>query len=112
MSLAAKLWSIVLASELSYTGCRKTSLLVCLQLCKLKRVERLACEHVWWLDQHLTLWQLHKLRLRLVLLEGMHAANRLIVYRATLAVSWLEWLGSSMLVHLEIAHILLLRLVD
>ena len=55
---------------------------------------------------------MHKLRLRLVLLKGMHAANRLIVDRAALAMSWLERLGASVLVHLKVAHVLLLRLVD
>ena len=75
-----------------------------MQLRKLQSIELLTTEKVWLLDQNLSLRKLHKLRLS-ILLEVLDRADRLIVDRLTLSVTRLEWLGSSLLVHLEITHV-------
>ncbi len=89
-----------------------TSLLVSLKLCELKSVERLPGEHRGrLLHQHLTLRQLHKLGLWLIL-KATNAAHRASVDGSALAVGGLEWLRGGMLIHLKVAEVLILRLVD
>ena len=103
--------TIMSAGQLCNIGDVDAGLLIRLELRQLQGAQLLSAEHDWLLHHDLTARQLHELRLRLKL-KVLKRANGLSLHRSSRAVTWLEWLSTGVLVHLEVTHVYILRLRD